>query len=204
MKIAVVTSGGANFYSIEVALQRLGVDYQLTTDKAVINAADGIIFPGVGFAGYAMNELAKYDLCDTLRNYKKPLLGICLGMQLLYEFSEEGDVACLGILPGKIRKFIANQDLIVPQMGWNNLTKLQSSSLLNQIDLNKDVYFVHSYYAPVNEVTVASADYGVEFAAMAQYNNFYAMQFHPEKSGSIGEQLLKNFIGVINGNLSGN
>jgi glutamine amidotransferase len=198
MKLAVITGGGANFYSIEVALQRMGVEYELTTDKNVINAADGAILPGVGSAAYAMSELARHDLCNTLRNYKKPLLGICLGMQLLYEFSEEGgDVKCLGILPGKIRKFIATENLIVPQMGWNNVTKLQESALLNKVDLAKDVYFVHSYYAPVNEVTVAACDYGVKFAAMAAQNNFYAMQFHPEKSGSVGEQLLANFIAIV-------
>ncbi|HRG61493.1 MAG TPA: imidazole glycerol phosphate synthase subunit HisH [Burkholderiales bacterium] len=198
MKLAVITGGGANFYSIEVALKRMQIEYELTTDKEVISAADGAILPGVGSAAYAMNELSKYDLCDTLRNYKKPLLGICLGMQLLYESSEEGgDVACLGILPGKIRKFIANDDLIVPQMGWNNFSKLQESSLLNEIDLTKDVYFVHSYYAPVNQVTLAACDYGVKFAAMAAQDNFYAMQFHPEKSGSVGEQLLANFIAIV-------
>ncbi|RTL12684.1 MAG: imidazole glycerol phosphate synthase subunit HisH [Neisseriaceae bacterium] len=198
MKLAVITGGGANFYSIEVALQRMNVEYELTTDKSVINAADGAILPGVGSAAYAMGELAKHDLCDTLCNYKKPLLGICLGMQLLYESSEEGgEVACLGILPGKIRKFIASDDLIVPQMGWNNFSKLQESALLDEIDLVKDVYFVHSYYAPVNQVTVAACDYGVNFAAMAAQNNFYAMQFHPEKSGSVGEQLLANFIAIV-------
>ncbi|MBX9597479.1 MAG: imidazole glycerol phosphate synthase subunit HisH [Burkholderiales bacterium] len=198
MKLAVITGGGANFYSIEVALQRMGVEYELTTDKNVINAADGAILPGVGSAAYAMNELARHGLCDTLRNYKKPLLGICLGMQLLYESSEEGgDVKCLGILPGKIRKFIATAELIVPQMGWNNFSKLQESALLNEINLAKDVYFVHSYYAPVNQVTVAACDYGVKFAAMAAQDNFYAMQFHPEKSGSIGEQLLANFIAIV-------
>lgn len=198
MKLAVITGGGANFYSIEVALQRMGVEYELTTDKNVINAADGAILPGVGSAAYAMSELAKHGLCDTLCNYKKPLLGICLGMQLLYESSEEGgDVKCLGILPGKIRKFIATENLIVPQMGWNNCARSQESALLNDIDLAKDVYFVHSYYAPVNEVTVASCDYGVKFSAIAAQNNFYAMQFHPEKSGSVGEQLLANFIAIV-------
>lgn len=204
MKLAVVTSGGANFNSIEIALQRLGVDYQLTIDPAVINAADGVLFPGVGSAEYAMNELRKHGLITVLQNYRKPLLGICLGMQLLYESSEEGNVTCLGVLPGKVRKFSTADDLLVPQMGWNNLIPLQASALFAQVDASKDVYFVHSYYAPVNSATLASCNYGVEFAAMAQQDNFYAMQFHPEKSGRLGEQLLKNFIEVVNGNLSSN
>ena len=204
MKLAVVTSGGANFNSIEIALQRLGVDYQLTVDPLVIAAADGVLFPGVGSAEYAMHELKKHDLISVLQKYRKPLLGICLGMQLLYESSEEGDVACLGVLPGKVRKFSTDGGLLVPQMGWNNLIPLQDSALFCDVDPSKDVYFVHSYYAPVNSATLASCEYGVEFAAMAQRNNFYAMQFHPEKSGSLGEQLLKNFIEVVNGNLSSN
>ena len=151
-----------------------------------------------------MHELKKHDLISVLQKYRKPLLGICLGMQLLYESSEEGDVACLGVLPGKVRKFSTDGGLLVPQMGWNNLIPLQDSALFCDVDPSKDVYFVHSYYAPVNSATLASCEYGVEFAAMAQRNNFYAMQFHPEKSGSLGEQLLKNFIEVVNGNLSSN
>lgn len=195
-KIAVITSGGANFYSIEIALQRLGVDYQLTTDAKVINSADAVIFPGVGSAQFAMQQLHDLQLVDVIRNYKKPLLGICLGMQLLYDYSEEGNVACLGVIPGKVSKF-SGRDLIVPHMGWNNLYKIQESQLLSDYDIKQDVYFVHSFYAPVNEFTVASCEYGAEFCAVAQYNNFYAMQFHPEKSGIAGEQLLKNFLGII-------
>ncbi len=204
MKLAVVTSGGANFNSIEIALQRLGVNYQLTVDPMVIDAADGVLFPGVGSAEHAMHELKKHGLISVLQNYRKPLLGICLGMQLLYEFSEEGDVACLGVLPGTVRKFSTDGGLLVPQMGWNNLIPLQDSALFCEVDPSKDVYFVHSYYAPVNSATLASCEYGIEFAAMSQRDNFYAMQFHPEKSGSLGEQLLKNFIEVVNGNLSSN
>lgn len=203
-KLAVITCGGANFYSIEVALKRLGIDYQLTTDKEVIQAADGILLPGVGSAGYAMTELKHHDLLDVIRNCKKPLLGICLGMQLLYESSAEGDVECLGILPGRVELFDCSSGLIVPQMGWNTLIgQQQGSVLLADVDLTRDVYFVHSYFAPVNQVTVASCNYGTNFAAIVQSGNFYGMQFHPEKSGATGEQLLKNFIGVVNGNLSG-
>lgn len=193
-KIAVVTSGGANFYSIEVSLQRLGCSYQLTNNKEVIKNAPAIILPGVGSAGFAMGELRKHDLIDILQNYKKPLLGVCLGMQLLYEFSEESNVECLGLIPGKINKFVADNDLIVPHMGWNNLTKTREAELLTNINLTQDVYFVHSYYAPINEATLASCSYGNAFSAMVQHGNFYGMQFHPEKSGAIGEKLLANFI----------
>lgn len=196
MKLAIVAGGGANFYSVEVAIQRLGIEYELTTDKAVIEAADGIIFPGVGFAKYAMDNLAQYDLIDTIKNYKKPFLGFCLGMQLLYEYSDEGNVECLGIFKGTIRKFDDSQ-LIVPQMGWNNCKLLRQSRLLDNVDLERDVYFVHSYYAPVNEFTVASSEYGDDFTAIAEDENFYATQFHPEKSGAIGEQILANFIKIV-------
>jgi glutamine amidotransferase len=202
MKLAVVTSGGANFYSIEMALKRLNVDYELTTSANIINAADGVIFPGVGSASFAMSELKRHGLISVLQNYTKPLLGICLGMQLLYEYSAEGNVECLGIMPGKVNKFEVSDELPVPQMGWNNLTILKNSPIISGVNSNNDVYFVHSYFAPINEVTIAGCSYGTEFAAVAQKDNFYAMQFHPEKSGKIGELLLKNFIEVVNGNLS--
>ena len=197
MKLAVITGGGANFYSIEMALQRLSVDYRLTNDKSVINSSDGVLFPGVGNAEFAMQELQRLNLVELIQEYKKPLLGICLGMQLLYEYSEEGNLPCLGILPGKVQQFNSGAGLIVPHMGWNNLDWQKESELTRQIAKDNDVYFVHSFFAPVNEVTVATCDYGGAFTAMAQQDNFYAMQFHPEKSGTIGEQLIKNFIEVI-------
>lgn len=194
-KIALIASGGANFYSIEMALQRLNVAYQLTNDAKVILAADAAILPGVGSAKYAMAQLAQHGLIDVLQNYRKPLLGICLGMQLLYEASAEGDVPCLGILPGKIQRF--SSSLPVPHMGWNNLLLERPSSLLTGLDLNQEVYFVHSYYAPVNQVTVASCDYTLKFAAVVEQHNFCAMQFHPEKSGAMGESLLANFVNRV-------
>lgn len=204
IKLAVIASGGANFYSVEVALQRLGISYDLTTAKDIIAMADGIILPGVGSAAFAMKQLAQNDLIEVIRNYQKPLLGICLGMQLLYEFSCEGNVPCLGILSGTIQKFLPTDEVIVPQMGWNTLNKKRDSMLFDQVNFSQDVYFVHSYYAPLNEATLASCDYGQEFTAIAQKDNFYAMQFHPEKSGTAGALLLKNFIGVIRDNLSSN
>lgn len=197
MKIAVISCAGANFYSIELVLQRLAVDYEFTNDKEVILAADGVILPGVCYAKYAMEQLHHHDLVTTICNYRKPLLGICLGMQLFYEFSAEGDIACLGIFPGVVRHFVASPELIVPHMGWNNLEQCAPSKLLENIDLAQDVYFVHSYYAPVNEVSLASCNYGVRFSAIAQRNNFYAMQFHPEKSGIMGQLLLGNFVNIV-------
>jgi glutamine amidotransferase len=204
MKLAVITSGGANFFSIEAVLQRLGVDYSLTCDPEVLAKADGAILPGVGAAKFAMAQLTEHGLVNPIRNYTKPLLGICLGMQLLYDYSEEGDVKCLSILPGKICHFPPTPGLSVPHMGWNNLTKLHDSPLLKHIDLRQDVYFVHSYYAPVTAATIAQCDYGLPFAAIVQLNNFYGMQFHPEKSGELGEKLITNFIEIVHGTLSSN
>lgn len=196
MKLAIITSGGANFYSIEVVLQRLGIEYELTVDKNIINSVDGVILPGVGSAGHAMEQLHKNDLITTIQNYKKPLLGICLGMQLLYDFSTEGNVPCLGILSGNIQRF-DDAEITVPQMGWNNIYLCKKSPLLKNVDLARDVYFVHSYYAPISKATIASCDYGVQFSAIAHKDNFYGMQFHPEKSGAIGEKLIANFIDIV-------
>lgn len=196
MKLAIITSGGANFLSIEMSLQRIGVDYVFTNQASDIEDCDAIILPGVGAAKFAMERLAKDGLIELIQNYKKPLLGICLGMQLLYESSQEGNVECLGLINGTINKFDESK-IIVPHMGWNNLLVKHNSPLLSNIDTTRDVYFVHSYYAPVNEYTIAACDYGHEFSAICQNNNFYGMQFHPEKSGDIGEQLLSNFIKLI-------
>lgn len=196
MKLAIITSGGANFYSIEVVLQRLGIEYELTTDKNIINNADGVILPGVGSAAYAMNQLVKDDLIEVIQRYKKPLLGICLGMQLLYDFSTEGDVKCLGILSGNVEHFNST-NLIVPHMGWNNISQCRNSALLDNVDLNSDVYFVHSYFVPITLATIASCDYGNQFSAIVGQDNFYGMQFHPEKSGNVGEQLIANFINIV-------
>lgn len=203
MKLAVIESGGANFLSVTTALERLGIEYQFTHDAQIINSADAVILPGVGSAGFAMQTLHKYSLLDIIKNLKKPLLGICLGMQLLYEFSEEDNVDCLGVIPGKVRKFIPSDNLIVPHMGWNNLSSINSDQVVSGINTSDDVYFVHSYYAPINDATVSSCDYGTKFTAIARYNNFYGMQFHPEKSGTVGAKLLKNFLEIVNDNLSG-
>jgi glutamine amidotransferase len=143
-----------------------------------------------------MNQLAKDDLIEVIQRYKKPLLGICLGMQLLYDFSTEGDVKCLGILSGNVEHFNPT-NLIVPHMGWNNIGQCRNSALLDNVDLNRDVYFVHSYFVPITPATIASCDYGNQFSAIVGQDNFYGMQFHPEKSGNVGEQLLANFINIV-------
>jgi glutamine amidotransferase len=202
--IAIIEGGGANFLSVTTALDRLSVDYVFTRDAQIINAADAVLLPGVGSAGYAMDTLYKYGLVEVIRQVKKPLLGICLGMQLLYEYSTEDDVECLGVIPGKIKRFIPNADLIVPHMGWNSLSIAKPGPLIDGLMPKHDVYFVHSYYAPINETTVASCNYGSPFTAIAQNNNFYGMQFHPEKSGVLGERLLANFFGIVNDSLSSN
>lgn len=202
--IAVIESGGANFLSVTTALDRLNVDYKLTHDPDVINYAAGVILPGVGSAKYAMESLNKNALVDVIRNLKTPLLGICLGMQLLYEYSSEGDVDCLGVIPGHINRFIPDTNLIVPHMGWNDLNLEKHSPLIESLGQSDNLYFVHSFYAPLNEATIASCDYGVRFSAIVQNNNFYGMQFHPEKSGILGERLLRNFFGIVNDSLSSN
>jgi glutamine amidotransferase len=202
--IAVIDGGGANFLSVTTALDKLKIDYQFTHDADVINLATGVILPGVGSAKYAMEHLKKHGLVDVVRNLKTPLLGICLGMQLLYEHSTEGDVHCLGVISGTVNRFTPEANLIVPHMGWNNLNVEVHSPLINALGQDDNVYFVHSFYAPVNEATIASCDYGNRFSAIVQNNNFYGMQFHPEKSGVLGELLLSNFFGIVNDSLSSN
>lgn len=196
MRIAVIKSGGANFLSVTTALDLLWINYELTDKIQSIQDADGVILPGVGSAGFAMEILHQEGLAEVIRNLKQPVLGICLGMQLLYEFSEEDNVDCLGVIPGKICKFSNKNNLIVPHMGWNNLQVDKDDPILSGID-SSDVYFVHSYYAPINNATLASTEYGVNFTAIAKYNNFYGMQFHPEKSGAAGSKLLENFAQLV-------
>ncbi len=199
MNIAIVEGGGANFLSVTTALERLGINYRFTKDAKIIQNADAVLLPGVGTAGFAMRALIESELDKVIPNLTMPVLGICLGMQLLYEYSEEDNVSCLGIIPGRVRKFNSNQELIVPHMGWNNLL-LRSDDMITDGVTNKDnVYFVHSYYAPINQATIASCDYGFEFTALTKHNNFYGMQFHPEKSGSIGAKLLANFFALVKG-----
>ncbi|HTD27771.1 MAG TPA: imidazole glycerol phosphate synthase subunit HisH [Xanthomonadaceae bacterium] len=196
MDVVLIDSGGANIGSVRYALERLGVDAQLSADPARISAATHVVLPGVGAAAPAMQRLREFDLVDTIRGLRQPLLGICLGMQLLYESSDEGDVACLGLLRGRVRKLVASPGVRVPHMGWNTLRIERESSLLNGIYDNAHAYFVHGYAAPVDAMTVAACAHGQEFSAVVQHSNVYGAQFHPERSAAVGQRLLANFLGI--------
>lgn len=189
--IAVIDYGAGNVRSVQNALKRLGVESVLTNDKSVIESAEKVIFPGVGEASFAMEQLRKLNLVDVIRQLKQPVLGICLGQQLMCLESEEGNTPCLGIFDVKVKAFPKTER--VPHMGWNNLS-LSSADILANIESKDDFYFVHSYYCEINENTIAESTYCVPFSAIMQKDNFYAMQFHPEKSGSVGAQLLQNFL----------
>jgi len=195
-RLAIIDSGGANIASLRFAIERLGVDSVLTTDPQVLRTASHVILPGVGAAADCMARLRKAGLIETIRELRQPLLGICVGMQLLYESSEEGDVECLGLLPGRVQRFRAEPGLPIPHMGWNQLEFRESSPLLSQIEPGDYVYFVHSYCAPVGPATVASCTYGATFSAIVNRGNVYGAQFHPERSARIGSQLLRNFLNV--------
>ena len=195
-QLAIIDRGGANIASLRYAIERLGIESELTTDRARLRAASHVILPGVGAAADCMSRLENAGLVDTIRELRQPLLGICVGMQLLYESSEEGDVKCLGLLPGRVRRLSPELGLPVPHMGWNQLEFRQSNPLLNDIAENDYVYFVHSYCAPVSEMTVAHCSYGEPFSAIVQHENVYGAQFHPERSARIGSLLLKNFLSL--------
>lgn len=191
MNVAVIKYNAGNVKSLEFALNRLGIEPILTMDKKEIMSADKVIFPGVGEASTTMSYLRDANLHNIIPEIKSPFLGICLGMQLMCESSEEGDAECLNIFPGRVKRFPAKVGK-VPHMGWNTI-KTQDRSLLNRL-ADEHFYFVHSYYVPLSENTIGTCDYGIEFSAVIKKNNFYAVQFHPEKSGKSGEQLLKNFL----------
>ena len=192
--IALVDSGGANLASVRFALERLGVHSELTADPAVIRRAERVILPGVGAAPEGMKRLRERGLIDCVRSLTQPVLGICLGMQLLFESSTEGPVETLGVLPGRVSLLPESPGVTVPHMGWNTLTPVRDTPLLRGIATDARFYFVHSYGAPVNEFTLASCTHGTVFAAAVQRGNFTGVQFHPERSGPAGAQLLRNFL----------
>ena len=194
MKVVLVDSGGANLGSVRYALERLGVAPVVSGDPSVITAADRVILPGVGAAAPGMARLRELELVPTLRGLDKPLLGICLGMQLLFEASDEGDVECLGLLPGRVRRMQPAAGLRVPHMGWNRLKPRGDSPLLEGIPDGAQAYFVHGYAAPVDANTIASSDHGETFAAVVQRGKVAGAQFHPERSAVFGARLLANFI----------
>lgn len=191
--IAIVDYGSGNIQSVVNALNDLKCDYIVTSREIDICNSDKIIFPGVGEASFAVKKLHKLNLFTMLRVVKKPMLGICLGMHLLLEKSLEGNSSCLGIIPGSTNKF-DNTKIKVPHMGWNKIKIINESPLFNNIKDESYFYFAHSYYVPVNQYTIATTNYDVDFSSVIEKENFYGVQFHPEKSGEVGIQLLKNFI----------
>ena len=193
-KVVLVDAGGSNIGSVRYALQRLGMDAELTGDAATIRAADRVILPGVGAAAVCMARLRELDLVDVLRTLDRPLLGVCVGVQLLFAHSEEDDTPCLGLLPGRVRKLHAAPGIRVPHMGWNTLQRRRAGSLVEGIADGDHAYFVHSYAAAVDEDCLCSSEHGQRFAAVVQRGNVAGAQFHPERSGAVGARLLKNFI----------
>ena len=192
--LAIVDSGGANIASVRFALDRLGIQSELTADPAIIRSADRVILPGVGAANEGMRKLHERGLVDCVRNLTQPVLGVCLGMQLLFESSAEGPTETLGLIPGQVELLPCAPGIQVPHMGWNTILSGKNARLLEGIDEEARFYFVHSYAGPVNAFTVASCDHGTPFAAVVQRGNFCGVQFHPERSGAAGARLLKNFV----------
>ena len=193
--IAIVDYKMGNLRSVENALKRLGAEYAVTSDAAVISAADKVLMPGVGNAAEAMKNLREEGLVDVIRSLRKPILGICIGMQVMCRYSEEGGTECLGIFDTDVRRFKASPELKVPHMGWNRIANLDSK-LFKGIDEGSFVYFVHSYRPGLCTDTIATTNYGGLFSAALKYENFYGTQFHPEKSGDTGEAILKNFLAL--------
>ena len=194
MSLAIIDSGGANINSVKHALRRLGTEPVFTADAAIIRNANRVILPGVGAAGAAMSRLRELDLLGCIRELRQPVLGICLGMQLLFERSDEDAVECLGIIPGKLQKLQASDGLRVPHMGWNTTKAVREDPLLNGLPEDPWFYFVHSYCAPTGESTLATCTHGKPFAAIVRKQNFYGAQFHPERSARYGARLLSNFL----------
>lgn len=191
--IAIIKYNAGNTKSVLNAVTRLGYEAEITDDFEKIKNAEKVIFPGVGHATSAMKYLKEKGLDQLIKNLKQPTLGICLGQQLMCEFSEEGNTECIGIFPVQVKLFPPTE--IVPQMGWNNIYDLKNS-LLKNVDENSDIYYVHSYYCELSEYTIAKTDYILEYSAALQKDNFYATQFHPEKSAGIGERILQNFLNL--------
>ena len=200
MQVAIVKYNAGNIYSVVNALKRLGIDPLLTDDAELLMKADKVLFPGQGHAGEAMDYLRARKLDQVIRNLKQPVFGICVGQQLLCRHSEEGDTDCIGIFDAEVKRFMPERhEDKVPCMGWNEL-KVKGledekvNPILKNLGEHPYVYFVHSYYVPVCQDTIATADYILPYSASMYRDNFYTCQFHPEKSGKVGEQIIKNFI----------
>ncbi|QJR82185.1 imidazole glycerol phosphate synthase subunit HisH [Alteromonas pelagimontana] len=197
-RIVIVNTGCANISSVKFALERLGVQVEVSAEDKVIKAADKVFLPGVGTATAAMTSIHGKRLAPTLHNLTQPVLGVCLGMQLMMESSDEtrtGTVECLNLMPGKVKRLMAGE-LRLPHMGWNTVSPSPDSPLFMGIPEGTYFYFVHSFAVPVYEHTVASCEYGQPFSAAIGHNNFFGVQFHPERSGEAGAELLNNFVNL--------
>lgn len=196
MTVAIIDSGGANISSVRHALRRLGAEAVFTANAETIRSAERVILPGVGAAGAAMSRLRELGLPEVIRALQQPVLGICLGMQLLFDGSDEDDTQCLGIIPGTLKKLTPSTAVRVPHMGWNTTTTVREDQLLNGLPDQPWFYFVHSYCAPIGEDTLATCAHGEPFAAIVARDNFYGAQFHPERSAKHGARLLANFLEI--------
>ena len=196
MKLVIIKYNAGNVRSVQFALERLGIEANLSDEPEVILAADKIIFPGVGEASSAMDYLKQRGLDKVILDAKQPFLGICLGMQLMCSHSEENDTPCLGIFPEKVKRFIADQPhLKIPQIGWNTIHDLKAP-LFKDVEEGSHCYFVHSYYASLGNHTIARTDYCGGFSSALQTRNYYGVQFHPEKSAEVGSTIIKNFLNI--------
>lgn len=198
MNLVVIKYNAGNIQSVRYALERIGAEALVTDDVEAIQSADKVIFPGVGEASSAMGYLRERKLDAVIRNLKQPVLGICLGMQLMCKYSEENNTDCLGIFDEEVKWFkgLGDATVKVPQIGWNNIYDLQTP-LFTQVQQNSYCYFVHGYYAALGKHTIATTDYVQPYSSALHKDNFYGTQFHPEKSAAVGEQILKNFITLI-------
>lgn len=193
-QVVLIDSGGYNIGSVMAALARLEIKAELTADHAKIQSASHVILPGVGAAGPAMHKLRQHDLCELIPQLQQPVLGICLGMQLMYDHSEEGNTACLGIFPGTIRQLPSQPGVRTPHMGWNHLQWQRKHPLANVLPEQTWMYFVHSFAAPITEQTLATSQHADQFTAVAAKDNFLVAQFHPERSAKTGLALLNYFL----------
>jgi glutamine amidotransferase len=196
MNLVIVKYNAGNIQSVLYALERIGVNAEVTDDHETIKKADKVIFPGVGEANSAMRYLKERKLDEVIKNLEQPVLGVCLGMQLMCKYSQENDTQCLGIFDEQVKKFVSpteNGTYKVPQIGWNNIYDLKTL-LFKDLEDNSYCYFVHSYYAALGEHTIATTNYVQPYSSALHKNNFYGVQFHPEKSANVGETILKNFI----------
>lgn len=196
MSVAVVNLGVGNTASVMFALERLGAKARLTANAREIEEADRVILPGVGAAAYAMRRMEEAGMREAIANFSRPLLGVCLGQQILFERSEEGEAPCLGVLQGKVTKLGCATDRPIPHMGWTRIAVANASPLLEGVKSGDYCYFVHSYACPLTDDTIATAEYGAPFAASVAHRNFYGCQFHPERSGETGRRILSNFLAL--------